>query len=324
MPKPKPGGWGRYFPKGPVTGRQTGCVMIRAALRCLIQQLTKHIYIRGLPRLLWSSRGMLQPPMAGDLSRVATLPNGLRFALLVDDYFQWMSVWGYFQPEIECLILDSLGDGDIFVDIGANVGLFSLAARQRVGGNGRVIAIEPEPRARRILQHNITVNDFAGEFHLLENAISDHNGTLSFSVAKQLGHSTAVRDYSGIESLEQIAVQALTLDEALVRSDVDPGSIALVKVDVEGLECEVLGGARRVLESRAALIVEVNPHALAANGKAFEDLWEIIAQAGRTAMWVQSGGGNLRFTRSYQLRPISDPRSVEGQTGDIFIPARSA
>lgn len=293
-------------------------------MRRVIQKLTKHVYIRGLPRVLWLSRRILRPPLAADCTPIATLPNGLRFALPIDDYFQWMSVWGYFQPEIERLILDSLADGDTFVDVGANVGLFTLTARQRVGRDGGVVAIEPEPRARGILRRNIALNGFGAGISVLKYAISDHSGFVSFEVAKQLGHSTALRDYSGIESVERICVETLTLDAAVTRANVDPASIALVKVDVEGLEYEVLAGAQRVLEGAAALIIEVNPDALAANGKTFEDLWNIITRAGRTAFWVQPKGGILRSTQSYHLRPISQPRAVAGLAGDIFVPARRA
>lgn len=297
--------------------------MIKAAIRRAIQQLTRRLYIRGLPRLLWLARRILAPRPEDDGSCVVSLPNGSLFAVPLNDYFQWMSVWGYFQPEVEDVILQHMREGDTFVDVGANTGLFTLAARQRVGPNGRVVAIEPEPRARAMLERNIALNGYGGEITTLACAISRSSGTIPFEVAKQLGHSTALVRYAGIETAENITVESLTLDTALEAVEVRPEDVALVKVDVEGLEVDVLEGAQRVLVGDAAMIIEVNQHTLAASGTSFEQIWEAISERARPILWIDTRQHPFRRSDSYGLRPLSGPSDIAGLSGDIFVPRRA-
>lgn len=299
-----------------------GSDMVREQIRWLVQRLTKRLYIRGLPRLLWLARRLLAPSAQNNGGRVASLPNKLHFEVHLDDYFQWMAVWGYFQPEIEHLILSRLSSGCTFVDVGANVGLFSLAAARRVGDAGRVVAIEPEPRAHRILRNNFILNDCHCRVDLIPYAISDHTGTTTFTVAKQIGHSTALSEYAGIDILERIQVETMTLDSALESVGVRPEWASIIKIDVEGLEVEVLQGARQVLAGQAALIIEVNPDTLAANGKQFAHLWDILTQAGRIIRWIDPNRRAIRPAKSYRLRTISHPSELEGLAGDIFVPPR--
>lgn len=276
-----------------------------------LQRFTSAYYVRGLPRALWIARRCFA---TGSFR----LPNLLRMHVDPDDYFQWMAVWGYFGSEIERLILETLDLGDTFVDVGANVGLFSLAARKAVGADGRVLAIEPDPRAREELEANLRLNAF-GDVSVVDCAVGAGSGTLTLRLAKQLGHSTAVADFTGIDTVREVVVPVMALDDVLRQARVPVTSVRLVKIDVEGLEYEVLRGAEEVLRSASVMIMEVNHHALAANGRSFADLWEIIVAARRSPLWIERSSALIHRNAKARLVPISHPRDVEGRSGDIFI-----
>lgn len=153
-------------------------------------------------------------------------------------------------------VLDYLRPGDVMVDVGANVGLYSLLAAS-VGGV-RVTAFEPDDGARRRAAANIGRNGFVPTVELRPEAVGAAPARSSFSVG--LGpENRLVRDGPGGPSSTRLrTVDIVALD------DVVDGPVALVKIDVEGEELAVLDGAERLLRrSHPVVIVEANaPDAL--------------------------------------------------------------
>lgn len=151
--------------------------------------------------------------------------------------------------------LDHLQPGMTFVDIGAHVGLFSVPAARRVGASGRVIAFEPDPDNRRMLEENISRNRIeAVQVH--SEALCDRDGRLPFHRSAfntgdhQLFHSG--RGRTGCE------VDVARLDTVMARLG---GPVHLIKMDVQGAEAKVLAGMRDVLDANPtiALVVELSP-----------------------------------------------------------------
>jgi FkbM family methyltransferase len=151
-------------------------------------------------------------------------------------------------------------------DIGANVGVFTFAAKG-VAIEGRVLAVEPDRWLAQLLQRSSRLQpERASQVAVLCAAISSRNGTAEFSIAKRgraSNHLAAVGGWSqtGGER-ERFHVPTLTLDTLLE----DFPAPTFVKIDVEGAEVLVLGGARRLLhEIRPTFCIEVGEeHASAA------------------------------------------------------------
>jgi FkbM family methyltransferase len=171
--------------------------------------------------------------------------------------------YGFRDPYID-LVRQLLSPGDIFVDAGANVGLFSLAAAERVGPTGKVIAIEPAPSTYSKLIENVKLNGFTWvETHA--DALAEKAGTKELIVFAD--------DLAGFNSFapailacgRTATVRTVTLDGLLAERDLD--RLRLVKLDIEGAEYLALQGAPRVLsEARPDFVVEIVPDHLERQG----------------------------------------------------------
>lgn len=157
----------------------------------------------------------------------------------------WVSV-GLHEPGEMMFTLRFLRPGDLFVDVGANIGIYSCLA---LGRAARVLAFEPTPDARTVLHENLARN--GGDYDVRDVALADAEGTASFR--SDLDSSNHL--LRGAQALDaaSITVQVRRLDDELGAE-----RAALIKVDAEGFDADVLRGGREVLErDRPPLLVEV-------------------------------------------------------------------
>ena len=159
----------------------------------------------------------------------------------------------YQEPEEYGWFLKSLKEsqkGHVFVDVGANVGGFSVRACKM---GARVVAVEPDPDNYRILKLNLELNKCI-RFHALNIAAGSKEKISQLYGDSTVGYS--LKQIKGIQT--KCLVEVKPLDVAL-RSLLDGREIDLLKIDVEELEVEVLKGARGLLKRTRYIIVEVSP-----------------------------------------------------------------
>jgi FkbM family methyltransferase len=144
-----------------------------------------------------------------------------------------------FFDSIEMALLQKQLTADfVFLDVGANAGAYTLFIANRVGRNGRIIAVEPHPTALARLHCNLALNgiDWA---KVVPAALSDHNGTVSLYVnERNIGSSSMLSGRRPDLVTQSIEVQcrrltSLVLAEGLTRIDA-------IKLDVEGVEDRIL------------------------------------------------------------------------------------
>jgi FkbM family methyltransferase len=156
---------------------------------------------------------------------------------------QFSAVWtiydGVHEWEELQFCLRYLRPGDHFVDVGANVGVFSTLVGTRIAGV-RITAVEPFPPVREDLLANLALNDLSSDVvTVVDSALSDAPGEATFEV---LDRDVLNRLAPGDGGTTGITVPVTTLD-ALVGDDPP----ALIKIDVEGSELLVMKGARGLL-----------------------------------------------------------------------------
>jgi len=155
------------------------------------------------------------------------------------------------EGDVDAFIRSRLREGAVFVDVGANVGYYTLVASKLVGAVGRVYAIEPVPSTATLLRVNVKLNG-CNNVVVYEVAAWSTRGSLTLKIpASMYGCASAVRGGASI------VVDASTLDDTLR----DETSIDLIKIDVEGAELEVLRGAQNVLRRTRYVVLELSRNA---------------------------------------------------------------
>jgi FkbM family methyltransferase len=161
----------------------------------------------------------------------------------------------------------AVSPGSTVIDVGANIGFFALRFASWVGSDGRVIAIEPEGRNMASLRRRVERADLQHVVLCVQAAAADRSGRLMLAVNPAHPGDHRIAD-------EGEPVRAVTIDE--LTAD-DPRKVALIKIDVQGAEMMVLGGARRVIEShRPAIFVEVASEPLEQFGSSGDELIETL------------------------------------------------
>lgn len=244
----------------------------------------------------------------------ATSVFGARFSVSLRDVLQaYLYFFGIWEPVITRYLLDHLGEGDIFIDIGANVGYYTLLAARRVGHSGKVFAIEAASGTYAQLQQNLTLNRVTNvtSFHV---AVSDVAGHAEIWLSKE-------GELAGATTLPHVAARRRAMEVAeLVETRplqqiIDEQSICnarFIKIDVEGAEWAVvksLGELLRRVSSRTEFLIEVNPALVGLAGGTVEELLGYFAAAGFEPFWIAN-----RYDPRFLARKVRKVklRRVEG------------
>lgn len=170
----------------------------------------------------------------------------------------------YYEPEISQLMLRVLRDGDIAIDVGANVGFFTILSAALVGPTGRVVSFEPDPANRARLNNNYAINGYQ-HCTLVEHPVTDKPGPVEFFINSDDSGGNALWDPAqfpgNVRSQAQkrvMQVQATTLDDEAIRLKLSTPK--LIKVDTEGADQRVLEGARKLLANAAVPFVVSELH----------------------------------------------------------------
>jgi FkbM family methyltransferase len=171
--------------------------------------------------------------------------SGLRVRVHPDLPYSWTAVYLRLAEYDDMMFtLRYLRPGDAFIDVGANIGFYSLLASS-VNAGAPVVAFEPHPVACGRLRENAAINSF-GNIHVREVAAGSAAG--SAMLTSDLGERNRI--WAGGSDDRSVEVPVVTLDAELTDFGLDPASVALVKIDTEGFEDKVLAGAHRLLDAR--------------------------------------------------------------------------
>jgi FkbM family methyltransferase len=209
----------------------------------------------------------------------------------------WIKLHGQHEAGTERFILDHLRPGTTLLDVGANVGYFSLLAA--TAGRGRAVAFEPQRPVADLLARSASHNRVEGLVRVERLALSDSPATMRMtSCPGNTGHSRLAD--AGCRGVEPYPVTVVALDDWLRGNPVGPVSVC--KVDTEGAELRVLLGMEQLLERDGpAMAVEVIDEHLAGFGASAERVVELMARhayldvSGRYAL---AGDPNRYFERA--------------------------
>jgi FkbM family methyltransferase len=210
---------------------------------------------------------------------------------------------GDYEPVETAFIEGFLKPGMAFIDIGANIGWYSVLAAKRVGPQGRVYSFEPRPDTCGALRKSLAENGF-DHARVSQLALSDSPGRLI--VASQ-GNSPGGTWLLTTEALNAaFPASAYRYDVEVARLDDLPiERCDLLKIDVEGAEYRALSGARQTLSRlKPVILSEVNPSVLkAVSGVSVAEYLALLFDIGYTAHEVTPDGPGLPLGEAFAQNP---------------------
>jgi FkbM family methyltransferase len=185
---------------------------------------------------------------------------------------------------------NKLKNGDTFIDIGANIGLFSIIASEIVGPNGKVISFEPSPITFKRLKENCELNN-TQNIEIKNIGLSDNIGKLDFYISDNGYDAWNSFAKSHDDKLKnKIEVSVSTLDNELEKFDAK--NVSLIKIDVEGWEKFVLlGGLKFLQKNSPTLLIEFTEQNTYNAGYWVHDLFEILESIGYK--WYRITNGTI-------------------------------
>ena len=206
---------------------------------------------------------------------------------------------GRLEPGTLAIVSSLLRKDDFLIDVGANIGTFTLPAARQVGARGRVLALEPAPRIADLLRRTAALNGVSAWVDVQGCAASDVEGIVRFGLSAQTTHNSL---WPPDDTVQTIDVEARPLD-ALVA----PGSrVSVVKIDVEGAELQVWRSMRRIVSESPELVVvlEFGPEHLRRAGITVAAWFAELTAYGHTAWEIDEAAGSLRSLRDTGLTDV--------------------
>lgn len=222
-----------------------------------VYALLRRVPVPGIAHL----RRTLRVPSEG--VREAGFPGGVRLRLDLRESIQRDWYIGLYDRRELRLVRDLLRGGGDFVDVGAHVGMYTVAAALALGEQGRVLALEPNPTALGQLEENLRLNGCTNVL-AVRRAAAAAAGRALLHVPQTPDPSFSSLQAGRFAEGEPVSVETSTVDDEVEAAGLEP---VLVKIDVEGAELEVLAGMERTLERRPRLLIEVGPETAARAGR---------------------------------------------------------
>lgn len=212
----------------------------------------------------------------------------VQFELNIDDWIQQNLYFLGTYHEKELLFVDNfLKKGDVFIDAGANIGLFSLVASRKIENEGQVFAFEPYSKSYNKILRHLEINGISNIVAEWK-ALSDKNGETNIYINNSEHNSGMATIYPDKYSLFE-AVAEITLDEYLLKKNID--KISLIKIDIEGSEYYALKGMHNTLvKFRPAVMIELDPDIQKLAGQSSELIIQFFSAIGYTQYYISEDG----------------------------------
>lgn len=203
-----------------------------------------------------------------------------------------LSVKGMHEPMTTEIFRRNIRKGDTVLDIGANIGYFTLIAARLVGDEGRVFAFEPNPSAFDILRKNVEANGYKKNVTLVPKAVSDSSGNVQLFLEKD-GNTRWSSIYDIHESSGHLEVDTITIDDFLTSYE---GDVDFIKLDIEGAELAALRGMTSLVKKGGELkiVAEFRPNLLERAGVPPEDYLNFFTDNGFKLYYADEARGEIR------------------------------
>jgi len=196
------------------------------------------------------------------------------------DLFKRLVVNGTYEPQLVRICKELIDKDRDAIDVGANIGFFSVLFAKQLEAESRVLSIEPTERAISRLHENLKANNVENIVNVFEGVLADKSGSLTIKAVE------GMEEYSSLGSMSHHAIKkeeyveysvtAMTLDELVEIFELEPG---FIKIDVEGAEKKVIDGALMTLKKfRPVVLAEVNEELFKNNGTTIKEVLNVFSK----------------------------------------------
>lgn len=229
----------------------------------------------------------LHPPGTRSIARFEA-DDGAHFEVDLGDRLGRALYYGYQQERIELSLFEQVCPiGGHIWDVGANFGLYTVKSARRVGPAGKVHAFEPGAFARKLLLTNLAANRVEDRVVVHDTALADRDGTGTFFETEESAFS-GLKDTERAKVARQVPVRLARIDTIWQELGCPP--IDAMKIDVEGLEAEVLEGASRAIDGSPNLVLLVETAAKNTNAEEKRRIVRCLERLGSRGfrLWLPS------------------------------------
>jgi len=218
------------------------------------------------------------------------LSTGIGHRFFMYAYYRYKAIY---EPSLDHLST-LINPGDNILDIGANIGYFTVKFAKWVSSGGRVIAIEPEPANIKTLKMVLARNGLRN-VDVIKAAAAEKDGSLFLSL-NPLNPADHRLGESGI------VIQAITIDSLL--QETGWPVVSFIKIDVQGAELRVLAGAKETISRfKPTFLIEIDDKALRESGSSADDLVELLRLQGYQMFGTERTSIGMPVTdEDYKLR----------------------
>lgn len=190
-----------------------------------------------------------------------------------------LSIHNSYDPMATELFKKIIKAGDVIIDIGANIGYFTLLAAKLSGPTGKVLAFEPDSEIFQILQKNIRLNHHKN-VTLVAQALSNWTGYTQLYISETNRGDNRIYQHDGAQ--RTIRIKVTTLDRYLekMKTQINLSKISLIKIDIQGAELKALKGMKNLLQlnNNLKIITEIESLKLQSFGDSAEKYIDFLAK----------------------------------------------
>jgi FkbM family methyltransferase len=208
-------------------------------------------------------------------------------------------ILGTYEPLETGLVKKEIKKGEVVLDIGANIGYYTLIFARLVGGEGKVFAFEPDPTNFSLLKKNVELNGYKNVV-LVPKAVSNKTEKIRLYLSKN--NKADHRIYDAHDGRQSIEIEAIRLDDYFKNYD---GEIAFIKMDIQGAEGGALQGMFNLLKKNndVKIAMEFLPIGLKRFGTEPEECLKLLTASGFTLYEIAE--------REKKIKPVDIPKLLE-------------
>jgi len=216
--------------------------------------LTRNIKWAFLKIKYWKN---LMPIKLFEQKMMLNIKEAPFFDFLEKNIFKQLALDNIRESEASKIMLDFIDPNDQILEIGANIGYYVLLESYILKRQGKIYAIEPDPKNFKLLKKNVEINELNNLVKLYNIAISDKKGKADFYISKNSNlHSLLIKKNNSAKN--KIVVDTITVDEFLINKP----DVNFIRMDIEGYECKIISGLNSFLQKsgKLKLFIELHPH----------------------------------------------------------------